>query len=97
MMRIDDHEAGFEDLLGALGQPLLPYRCLHRRHLRRGDRRLRLYLRGGGRYRRRTSQPGAGGQQRAARYRCFGQRRDIVKGHGLGLRHGGSFPKLVIT
>jgi len=95
MMRIDDHEAGFEDLLGALGQPLLPHRCLHRRHLRRSGRRLR--LRGGGRYRRRTSQPGNGGQQRAPRYRCFGQQRGIMKGHGLGLRHGGSLPELVIT
>ena len=93
MMRIDDHQVGFEDLLGALGQPLLPHRGLHRRHLWRGGR----HLRGGGRYRRRTSQPDTGGQQRAPRYRCFGQRRGIVKGHGLGLRHGGSFPELVIT
>jgi hypothetical protein len=70
MVRIDDRQLGLEDLLGALGEPVVAHRRLDRRHLRR--RRRSLSERGVGRQRGGADQTGARGQHRPPRYRRFG-------------------------
>ena len=63
MMRIDDWQTGFEDVLGVLGEPVIADRRLRRRHGGRSRRRLR---QGGVRCQScGAEEPGARGQERA--------------------------------